>query len=77
MWGEFNLKQRRKLQKVLFSEGLAWSGEAFQTPVAYLFFRDLERPEIVLERVVARTGFELSCLASAPGRADRGYRTGA
>jgi hypothetical protein len=37
---------------------LVWSGEAFRTPVTCLFFRDLERPEIKLEKVVARTGFE-------------------
>ena len=46
------------MQKVLFPEGLVWSNEAFRTPVTYLFFRDLERPEVELEKVVARTGFE-------------------
>ncbi len=58
MWSEFPLQHRRRMQKVLFPEGLAYDGEAFRTPVTCLFFRDLERPEIELEKVVARTGFE-------------------
>ena len=63
MWSEFNLKQRRKLQKVLFPEGLAWSGEAFQTPTTCLFFKDLKEPALEVERMVARTGFEPGRLA--------------
>ena len=58
LWEEFPLDLRRRMQKVLFPEGLVWSNEAFRTPVTCLFFRDLERPEIELEKVVARTGFE-------------------
>lgn len=58
MWSEFALKQRRKLQKILFPEGPAWDGEAFRTPVTCLFFRDLEADEPEIERMVARTGFE-------------------
>ena len=58
LWEEFPLELRRRMQKVLFPEGLVWSNEAFRTPVTCLFFRDLERPEIELEKVVARTGFE-------------------
>ncbi len=58
LWEEFPLELRRRMQKVLFPEGLVWSNEAFRTPVTCLFFSDLDRPEIELEKVVARTGFE-------------------
>ena len=64
LWEEFPLDLRRRMQKVLFPEGLVYDGEAFRTPVTCLFFRDLERPVIELEKVVARTGFE-------PGRGVR------
>ena len=40
MWSEFPLKHRRRMQKVLFPEGLAYDGEAFRTPVTCLFLRD-------------------------------------
>ena len=59
LWSEFPLKHRRRMQKVLFPEGLAYDGEAFRTPVTCLFFRDLERSEREEYHVVARTGFEL------------------
>ena len=58
LWEEFPLDLRRRMQKVLFPEGLVYDGKAFQTPVTCLFFRDLERPVIELEKVVARTGIE-------------------
>jgi len=58
LWSEFQLKHRRRLQKVLFPEGLAYDGEAFRTPVTCLFFRDLERSEREEYQVVARTGIE-------------------
>ena len=61
MWSEFPLKHRRRMQKVLFPEGLAWDGEAFRTPVTCLFFRDLERSESEEYELVARTGFEPAC----------------
>ena len=54
MWSEFPLKHRRRMQKVLFPEGLAYDGEAFRTPVTCLFFRDLERSEGEGYEVVAR-----------------------
>lgn len=61
MWSEFPLQHRRRMQKVLFPEGLAWDGEAFRTPVTCLFFRDLERSESEEYELVARTGFEPAC----------------
>lgn len=45
MWSEFPLKHRRRMQKVLFPERLAYDGEASRTPVTCLCFRDLERSE--------------------------------
>ena len=66
MWNEVPLQHRRRMQKVLFPEGLIFEGEAFRTPVTCLFFRDLERSEHEEYEVVARTGFELR-----PGRRDR------
>lgn len=58
MWSEFPLQHRRRMQKVLFPEGLVFDGEAFRTPVTCLFFRDLETSERKVEDLVARTGFE-------------------
>ena len=43
------------MQKVLFSEGLAYEGEAFRTPVTCLFFRGLERSERKEYEVVAHS----------------------
>ena len=40
LWEEFPLDLRRRMQKVLFPEGLVYDGEAFRTPVTCLFFRD-------------------------------------
>ena len=53
LWEEFPLELRRRMQKVLFPEGLVYDGKAFRTAVTCVFFRDLERPEIELEKVVA------------------------
>ena len=58
MWSEFPMQLRRKMQKVLFPEGLVYDGEAFRTPLTCLFFRDLEAAESNEELLVARTGFE-------------------
>ena len=66
MWSEFPLQHRRRMQKVLFPEGLVYDGEAFRTPVTCLFFRDsagteagrYKAAEFELEKVVARTGIE-------------------
>ena len=58
MWSEFPLQHRRRMQKVLFPEGLVYDGEAFRTPVTCLFFRDLERSEGEEYELVARTGIE-------------------
>jgi hypothetical protein len=52
LWDEFPLHLRRRMQKVLFPEGLVHDGEAFRTPVTCLFFRNLEAPERELQKVV-------------------------
>ena len=64
LWEEFPLDLRRRMQKVLFPEGLVYDGEAFRTPVTCLFFRDLERSEREEYEVVARTGFKPKPLGS-------------
>ena len=53
MWSEFSLEQRRKMQKVLFPEGLIYDGAAFRTPATCLFFRDLEASQSADDEVVA------------------------
>jgi len=61
-WEEFPLDLRRRMQKVLFPEGLVYDGEAFRTPVICLFFRDsagaeagrYKATEIEMKKVVAR-----------------------
>lgn len=45
----------RRMQKVLFPAGLAFTGEAFRTPAPCLFFRDLERSESEEYELVALT----------------------
>ncbi len=75
LWEEFPLELRRRMQKVLFPEGLVWSDEAFRTPVNCLFFRDLERPEIELEKVVDRTGFEPRTAGAQPAELATGCRS--
>ena len=54
MWSEFPMQHRRRMQKVLFPEGLAYDGEAFRTAVACLFFRNLESLEREEYELVAR-----------------------
>jgi hypothetical protein len=54
LWKEFPLPLRRRMQKVLFPEGLVYAGEVFRTPVSCLFFRDLEAPKRELQKVVAQ-----------------------
>ena len=66
LWEEFPLDLRRRMQKVLFPEGLVYDGKAFQTPVTCLFFRDsagaeagrYNAAEFEMKKVVARRGFE-------------------
>ena len=54
LWEEFPLELGERKQKILFPEGLAWSGEALRTSVTCVFSRELEQPEIELEEVVAQ-----------------------
>lgn len=58
LWDTATAGQRRRLQTLIFPEGVTFDGEALGTPVTSLLFSYLGAVETGRERLVAHTGFE-------------------
>ncbi len=58
LWEAANPDQKRRLQKLIFPEGVTFDGEALGTPATALLFSRLGPETINLEGLVAHTGFE-------------------
>jgi site-specific DNA recombinase len=58
LWEAADPDQKRRLQKLIFPEGVSFDGEALRTPVTALIFSTLRPETIDREGLVAHTGFE-------------------
>lgn len=63
LWGEYDYKRRRQLQKVPFPSGLHFGDEGFATPVTCLFFKELEAETGAQPQMVSESGCSRSALA--------------
>ena len=58
LWDTANPDQKRRLQKLIFPEGVAFDGESLRTPLTALIFSSLRGENTTREGLVAHTGFE-------------------
>lgn len=59
LWKDADLPQRKRLQRVLFPQGVEFSpNQGFRTPVTLTIFRPFVAKDLNLSGMVARTGFE-------------------
>ena len=58
LWESADPDQKRRLQKLIFPEGVTYDGESLGTPLTALIFSVLGPERTTREALVAHTGFE-------------------